>query len=71
MDTLSRETTLSDGFVSLLKKGSAIKVKNLLILGSNSFLFEYTPIQKRFGVQKRKLKVTKVVSLVQNYGKST
>ena len=33
-------------------------------MGANSFLLEYTPFQKGLRMQKRKLEVTKVVSLV-------
>ena len=40
MDTVSGEIILSDCIISLLKKGSALKGKNLLPKGANSFLLE-------------------------------
>ena len=46
------------------EKWSILKGKNLLPLGANSFLLEWTHFQKGLGVQERKSKVTRVVSLV-------
>ena len=38
---------------------------------ANSFLIDKIPVQKGIGVRESKQKVTKIVSLVQNLGKST
>ena len=40
MDTLTREVTLSKLILSPSEKGSALKRKNLLPLGTNSFILE-------------------------------
>ena len=53
-----REVTLPKVFASLTEKGSTLK--------GNSVLLEWTPFQKRTGVQQSKQEVTKVVSLVKN-----
>ena len=63
-DTCSRETTLLKLFWFLSGKVSALKGKNLLPLGANSFLVEQTPFQKGLDVKKRKQEVTKVLSLI-------
>ena len=46
------------------EKGSALKGKNLLPLGANSFLLDETLFQKGLGMQESKKEVTKVVFLV-------
>ena len=46
------------------EKGSTQKGKNLLPKRALSFLVEYTPLQKRHGVQVSKTEVTKNVSIV-------
>ena len=51
MDTLSGVATLSKLFCLPSEKGSTLKGKNLLPLGANSFLLEYTPFQKGLSVQ--------------------
>ena len=40
--TFSREATLSKLFCLLFEKGSTLKGKNLLPMGANSFLLEWT-----------------------------
>ena len=47
-------------------KRSTLKGKNLLPLGANSFLLEWTLFQKGLGEQECKQEVTKVVSLVKH-----
>ena len=46
MDIFTGEVTLSKLFCLPSEKGSAVKAKNLLSLGANSFLLEQTPFQK-------------------------
>ena len=65
IDTLSGVAILSKLFCLPSEKGSTLTGKNLLPMGANSFLLEWTPFQKGFGVQESKPKVTKVVSLVE------
>ena len=48
------------------EKGSALKGKNLL-LGEQILSFRVDPFQKGLGVQKQKLKITKVVSLSEGF----
>ena len=47
-------------FTSFFEKGITLKGKNLLPLGTNSFLLKRTPYQNRKGVQKSKQEVTNV-----------
>ena len=63
MDTLVGTTTISKLFYLPSKKG--------LLFGANSFLIEQTHFQKGFYTSKSKQEVAKVVSFVNNLGKST
>ena len=51
-DTLWGEVTLSKLFSFPYEKESTLKEKNLLPLGANSFLLEWTPFQKGLGMRK-------------------
>ena len=46
------------------EKGFSLKGKNLLPMGANSFLLEYTPLQKSLAVFETKHEVTEVLSLI-------
>ena len=54
--------------LSSTKKGSTLKGKNLLPMGANSFLLEWTPFQKGLSVQfsKRSQKLSPLVEMVNN-----
>ena len=54
--------TLSKLFCLFSEKGSTLKGKNLLPMGVNYFLLEWTPFQKGFVVQKCKKEATKAES---------
>ena len=60
----------SDIILPPSEKECTIKGKNLLLLGANSFLLEYTSFQKGFGVYNRKQGGTIVVYLGKNDVKS-
>ena len=65
METLSGEITQSKLFLSLSENASSLKGKNLHPSGANSFLLEKKPsFSEGTDVQKRKLEITKIVSLV-------
>ena len=59
----SGEATLSI-YGTPSEKESTLKGKNLLPMGANSFLLEWTHFQMGLGVLESKQEVTKVVSLV-------
>ena len=65
---LERIFTLSRGgnfvFASLLKKRSTLKGKNLLPVGANSFLLEWTSFSEGFWYAERQTGSTSVISLV-------
>ena len=65
MDTPSEEITLDKlCFTSLLEKGSTLKGENLLPLGANSLLLEWTSFQKGFAVWETKQEVTGLFPLL-------
>ena len=75
-DTYSREGVLSTRVCLSSVKGSILKRKNLLPRGwgggGKLFSFIIDPLFRRvFGVEENKQEVTKVISLIQNGGKST
>ena len=72
IDTLSREATLSKVILCVSEKGSGLKGKNLLSLGSTFFPFRAGPFSEGIWcMQKSKYEAIKVVSLRENGGKST
>ena len=62
--TPSRKATVKMVLPPFLKGVYSKKKKNLLPLGANSFLLEWTRFQKETDVQESKQEVTKVVSLL-------
>ena len=66
MDKLSGEAILSNGFVSLLKRGLLAKEG----ICSQFFLFQVDLVQKMSSLRESKLKVTRIASLVKNGRKS-
>ena len=60
MDIRPGEATLSNLFSPPSEKGSALKGKNLLPKGANSFFLEQTPFQKGLGVKESKQEIENV-----------
>ena len=62
MDTHSGQATLSKVFT--LPSEKRVFSKRKKIPGANSFLLEYSPLQKGFGAKGSEQEFTKIVSLV-------